>query len=82
LAVRDALKCGHAVAQSDEMLKELDWYLTRLPRPGEEKDTGKDDALLGGVPAPGGPAPDGDIVDLDLDSELPMPGEEGGELRS
>jgi hypothetical protein len=85
LALRDALKSSHASPQADEMLREIDWYLTDLPRPGERKDDEGDGALdtMAGGPPNGAPigGNGGGIEDIDLDTELPMPdeGEGGGE---
>jgi hypothetical protein len=40
-AIRDGLVKAPG-AESDEMVGAIDWYLDRLPRPGETKDEAKD----------------------------------------
>lgn len=56
------------------MLKEMDWYIERLPRPGEEKEKEGDQP-----PGSGAPLPGGGVEDIDLDNELPPPGAPGTE---
>lgn len=65
LGIRDALRSNHAGPVSDEMLKEIDWYLNQLPGPGETKDDIK--AAQDGAPIPP------NIEDMDIDVELPDP---------
>lgn len=51
-AIRAALEANHADPVSDEMLAELDWYMDRVPGPGEEEEEVKQ-REEGGMPAEG-----------------------------
>lgn len=37
-AIRNALESDHADPMSDELLAELQWYMARVPGPGEEEE--------------------------------------------
>ena len=43
LAIRDALEAKHAGVVADEVYAGLNWYLERLPKPGEEEEDEKEE---------------------------------------
>src|ERR1044071_610437 len=72
IAMRDALAKDHANPVADEMYQELNFFLDALPKPGEEIDKDSKEA----VGTSTRPAGADELDSLDIDKELPMPGEE------
>ena len=79
-AMHKALEADHVGPVADEMFKALDYYLAKLPLPGEDKDPKKEkEAEKEAEPKTGEPlAPVSlkDVEDFDLDAAAPNPPEE------
>lgn len=65
-----ALAKSHADPVADEMFRGLQYYIERLPGPGEDKDEGEEEDVEINV----------ENGDVDLDNLLPEPGGEEVEL--